>query len=138
MNYNTTIMVEIPQEDKTLCLPNSFIMGFIGDCLDSANSPIRVKSGSKLLAHPISAKELSEHIGKLITFVLDGDLLDGNDVIFRSGVYNTKYLSSVSSDSVEVKCFNPIERAVKILPFFVKFFVVDKVYTPQQVESLGW
>ena len=127
-----------PEQDRGLMTDGSCIIGFVGDCLDSENSPIRVTSGSKLLIHPVKREDLPQHIGKLITFVLDGDLLDGRDVIIKSGVYNTKYLAGVSSDAVEVKYFNPTEEAIKFCPLFVNFYIVDKIYSPKQAKKMGW
>lgn len=130
--------VTLPEQDRGLMTDGSCIIGFVGDCLDSENSPIRVTSGSKLLVHPVSSKDLNLHIGKLITFVLtDGELVrDGWEI--KSGTYMTKYLSNVSKDRVEVKCFNPTEMTIDFYPISVKFYVVDKVYTPEQVRNLEW
>ena len=123
---NPSAFVVIPSE----CLiegVNQVLINAVGDCMDSADSPMRIKHGDKLLIHPIEIIDaaITNAVGRMIVFKN------------RRGRYFTQHLTfaDITEGRLYLSSYNPRKCFAVGLDDIAALFVVDGVFTSEYIEA---
>jgi hypothetical protein len=97
-------------------------VSFQGQCLDSPDSPIRLKDGCKILVHKVPEGErgLFEAMNKLVCFLYKGQLHCKHLIFANTNPFNGFLL---------LRSYNPVTTASIPLSQIKVLFVVDDVYS---------
>lgn len=101
-------------------------VGAVGDCLDSPDSPMRIKDGDKLLVHeiPLSEMEILIAVRKTVCIIL------------KSGECYVKQLifADFLSRSLTLRMYNPVKKLYLRIDKIKALFVVDDVVDGEYME----
>ena len=122
---NPSALVAIPSEFITDGL-EQVLINAVGDCMDSADSPMRIKHGDKLLIHPIEIIDaaITNAVGRMIVFKN------------RCGRYFTQHLTfaDITDGRLYLSSYNPRKCFAVGLDDIAALFVVDGVFTSEYIE----
>ena len=103
------------------------LINAVGQCMDSADSPMRIKHGDKLLIHPIEIIDaaITNAVGRMIVF---------KDMCGR---YFTQHLTfaDITDGRLYLSSYNPRRCVAVGLDSIAALFVVDGVFTKEYIEA---
>ena len=126
LRANPSALVAIPSESVIEGV-GQVLINAVGHCMDSADSPMRIKHGDKLLIHPIEIIDaaITNAVGRMIVFKN------------RCGRYFTQHLTfaDLSEGRLYLTSYNPQRTVLIDLESITAIYVVDGVFDKEYIEA---